>query len=305
MNITHKFSGHLNSNLFIRTNGKISVTELWSRYLVPIVNQQFPAANLNIRLNELLHLGALYVDQKRMRTEFEVDAENVLRIHLMPRRFDISVFDYERDVIFQNSDFMIVNKPALLPVHPTLDNFTENLLSCLQEKTKTPVFSVHRLDIETTGLIIFAKNELAMAYFQKLFSNREIKKIYKAVVRGSGPTPGFYRHWMLKDPRSPKKISTHEQANHVAIELNVLSRGAFSPGTSIVEIELLTGKTHQIRSQMAHLGFPLIADTMYGGGPFASEITYSHFLLHAYQLEFTDSQGNHKSFTRQPSWIKG
>lgn len=314
MTVTHKFSGHLNSNLFIRANRKISVTELWSSHVVPIVNQHFLATQLNLIkgprtwdecLTELLKLGAIYVDQKRMLAPFEVDSENVVRIHLMPRRFDAAIFEYDRDVIFQNQNFLIVNKPALLPVHPTLDNVVENILFCLQQKTQGPVFSVHRLDLETTGLIAFAKTESATAHFQNVFSEHDINKIYKAVVTGDGPRPGFYRHWMLKDPRSPKKISDQDGSDHMAIELKVLGGSPFLANTSVVEIELLTGKTHQIRSQLAHLGSPLVADSLYGGKPFADKTQYPHFLLHAYQLEFRDQQGQAHRFQVQPKWLKG
>lgn len=311
MTVSHKFSGHLNSNLFIRANRKISVTELWSRYVVPIVNQQFSVSELGLIkgtrpwdecLSELLSLGAIYIDRQRVRVPFDVDPGNVVRIHLMPRRFSTKVFDYERDVVFQNHDFIVVNKPALLPVHPTLDNVIENLLFCLQEKTKGPVFSVHRLDIETTGLIVFAKTELATGHFQKLFANHEIKKIYKAVVSGKGPEPGFYRHWMLKDPRAPKKISSLERPEHMAIELKIVSVTPFVSAASSVEIELLTGKTHQIRSQLSYLGYPLKADTLYGGEPFAGDPYYPHFLLHACQLDFKDQHGELRSFTLPPKW---
>lgn len=314
MTVSHTFSGHLNSNLFIRANRKISVTELWSSHVVPIVNQQFSTAHLErIRgprtwdqcLTELLYLGAIYVDQKRRQEPFHVDSENVVRIHLMPRRFDTSVFCFDRDVIFQNQDFLIVNKPALLPVHPTLDNRVENLLFCLQQKTKGSVFGVHRLDLETTGLIVFSKTESATAHFQKIFSERDINKMYKAVVSGDGPSPGHYRHWMQKDSRSPKKISDFERPDHMLIELNVQGHGSFLPKTSVVEIELLTGKTHQIRSQLAHLGSPLMADSMYGGRPFADATLYPHFLLHACQLRFRDQQGHAHHFHSQPKWLEG
>lgn len=315
MNISHKFSGHLNSNLFIRANGKTSIAELWSRFVVPIVNQQFSdlecqqikgSGSWDECLNELLNLGAIYVDQKRMCSEFVVTSENVVRFHLLPRRFDMSLFDYDRDVIFQNSDFIVINKPAWFPVHPTLDNIRENLLFCLQQKQEGIVSSVHRLDMETTGLIIFSKGKSARSYFQELFSQRKINKTYKAVVTGAGPPPGYYRHWMRKDLRSPKVIIDHEQPNHVVVELKILNRMPFfasnKEANTILEIELLTGKTHQIRSQLAHLGSPLVADTLYGGPPFAQGAEYPHFLLHAYQLEFVDQHGQTHIFKNLPRW---
>lgn len=311
--VTYKFSGHLNSNLFVRASVKSAVTDLWSSHIVPIVNQHFSESILHdIKgtqswdecLKKLLKMGAVYLDQKRMNSDFQVDANNVIRIHLLPRRFDTRLFDSHRDIVFQNDDFIVVNKPALLPVHPTLDNSVENLLSLLQEKIPGPVFSLHRLDVETTGLILFAKSESAMTYFHKLFENRNITKIYKAVVSAGDISSGRYRHWMEKNPRSPKKISSVEQDGYVPIELNILGRVDFGSRNTamIVDIELLTGKTHQIRSQLAHMGFSLIGDSLYGGVPFEDKI-FNHFLLHAYELQFVDPKGTHRKFQLKPNWL--
>tara|TARA_B110001454_G_scaffold219194_1_gene251287 strand:- start:43147 stop:44097 length:951 start_codon:yes stop_codon:yes gene_type:complete len=313
VSITYKFSGHLNSNLFVRASNKASVTHVWSSHLVPIVNQHFSESTLHdIKgsrswdecLKQLLKIGAVYLDQKRMTGDFEMDANNVVRFHLLPRRYDPNLLDVRRDIIFQNEDFLVVNKPALLPVHPTLDNTVENLLSLLQQQLKSPIYGLHRLDLETTGLILFAKTESAMMHFQKLFEGREIKKIYKAVVFGSNSRLGYYRHWMEKNPRSPKKISSTELPNYMPIELNILNQMPFAldARATILDIELLTGKTHQIRSQMAHIGFPLIGDSMYGGPDFENE-KFNHFLLHANELQFIDSRGVERSFHVKPSWL--
>jgi 23S rRNA pseudouridine1911/1915/1917 synthase len=315
--VTYKFSGHLNSNLFVRASVKSTVTDLWSSHIVPIVNQHFSESILHdIKgalswdecLRQLLKMGAVYLDQKRMNHDFPVDADNVVRIHLLPRRFDTDVFNVRRDIVFQNEDFLVVNKPALLPVHPTVDNSIENLLSLLKKKPPGPIFSLHRLDVETTGLILFAKSESAMRYFHKLFENRNITKIYKAVV-STGEIPlGHQRHWMEKKPRSPKKIRSEEHLGFQPIELNILRHTHFEaqPGTMIVDVELLTGKTHQIRSQLAHMGFPLVGDSMYGGAPFGiqkNERRFNHFLLHAFELHFVDPKGLNQKFQLMPSWL--
>lgn len=312
ISLNYKFSGHLNSNLFIRTSAKTNVTHIWSSQIVPIVNQQFSDAGVQVIkgaqtwdewLRHLLKIGAVYLDQKRMTMPFEMDSHQVVRFHLMPRRFDTTLFRFDRDVIFQNQDFLIVNKPALLPVHPTLDNLSENIVSLLQTQMQQEMYTVHRLDLETTGLMVFAKNETARTYFQNLFSAREIKKMYRAVV-GKGEIPlGFKQHWMEKNPRSPKRISSVAQDNYINVELIILKQEVFSkiPDSSIVDIELLTGKTHQIRSQLAHLGFPLLGDSLYRGAAFADN-QYDHFLLHAFRLQFSDPQGQVRVFELEPNW---
>jgi 23S rRNA pseudouridine1911/1915/1917 synthase len=310
--ITHKFSGHLNSNLFIRAKDKTSVTQLWSSYIVPLIASNFSDAGLHsIKgdrswdecLIELLSLGAVYKDQKRIFEDGFVDEKNLLRIHLMPRRYQTQHLHYDRDIIFEDENLIAVNKPALLPVHPTLDNAKENLLFLLQQKAKENITCLHRLDLETTGLILFSKNEAATRHFQNVFAQKKIKKIYKAVVEGSKLAPGHFKHWMKKSDRAPKIISDIASEDSSIVELKVLHLKPFSiPDRQLAEIQLLTGRTHQIRAQMSHLGFPLAGDRLYGGSPFPSGSNHSHFLLHSTEMEFVDSAGIRRHFILPPLW---
>lgn len=279
---------------------------------MPLILEQFPDAAVqaiksNIPWDEcfqqLLKLGAIYKDQTRICHEFDVDATNVVRIHLMPRRYEIHKFSIENDVIYSHPSFFIVNKPAMVPVHPTLDNSTENLLFQLQNHFGGDVFATHRLDLETTGLMIFARGKASISYFQNIFMQRQIKKIYKAIVRKSGSEMGLQTHWMLKSDRSPKLIFDSAMENTVKIELAILDRRSFAKyDADCVDIELLTGKTHQIRAQMSHLGSPLLGDAVYGGSFFPMGSDYKHFLLHSYRLEFADALGRSHQFVQNPVW---
>ncbi|MBL7543989.1 MAG: RluA family pseudouridine synthase [Bdellovibrionaceae bacterium] len=311
--VSYKFSGYLNSNLFVRTEHKISVTQLWSRYLVPLIEEQFSDAGVRaIRgggswdecLKILILLGSVYLDQKRQTAVFDLDSHNVVRIHLMPKRYDTRLFQWGEHVVFENSEFLIVNKPAFLPVHPTLDNCTENILKIIQQKQTETIYCVHRLDLETTGLMIYAKGAKAMGYFQRLFSSRKgLRKFYKAMVDGTGPEEGFYQHWMLPGQGTPKKvvdIIDPDRTDAASIELTVQNRKGIqwqNRPVAIVDIELHTGRTHQIRAQMAHLGFPLVSDVLYGGPNLSTT-----FHLHSYRLHFIDQQGQIYEFNCDPFW---
>lgn len=290
----------------------MSVTKVWSRHLVPLFMQIIPEGQLKqIRgsgswdecLVLLLNLGAIYLDQIRMRQEFLLDSNNVLRIHLMPKRYPIKSFYLGQAIEAESQDYIIINKPALVPVHPTVDNFKENILFILNEIYKENIFCVHRLDVETTGLIMFVKNKPAQAHYLKLFSEKKIKKFYKAIVAGKGPPSGCYSHWMEKSKRAPKHITDTEQPGAALVELKILDRSDFQGDeSSCLDIELLTGKTHQIRSQLSHLGFPLLGDSVYGGGPFPKGLLYSHFLLHSSRIEFCDQGGQLQNIELSPRW---
>lgn len=312
---SYKFSGHLNSNLFVRAERKICVTELWSRFLVPLINEQLPYAAVqaikrNISweecLRQLLSLGAIYKDQRRMQQEFNVDESNVVRIHLLPRRYDVQHIRIDDCSIHEDSDFLVINKPSMVPVHPTLDNLTENILYLLQQERETRLYAVHRLDLETSGVLLLAKNALSMLYLQNLFSHRHIEKFYKAIVSGSGSELGLQRHWIQTSDRSPKVVFDSVADDRTLIELVILNREPFvSAGGQSVDIQLLTGKTHQIRAQMSHLGSPLIGDTLYGGHSFSKDSSYTHFLLHAYKMELVDAKGKVRRWETSSEWIKG
>lgn len=318
--ISYKFSGHLNSNIFVRVDIETSMAQLWAEFLVPLIKESFSLQHQQAIsqallcpvdsdecLNQLYELGALYVDQIRKHQDFFIAPTQVLRIHLMPRRYNIKRFHFGNSMIFEDENYLVIQKPALLPVHPTVDNFKENLLMALQLHFKQTIYSIHRLDLETTGLILFAKNESAMNYYNALFEKKQIQKFYKAVIKKNKTAeklrPGLYQHWLVKSKRSPKTILNLETQNSTPIELKVLSVTDYIlPGTELIDLELLTGKTHQIRAQLSHLGCPLLGDHLYGGQLFSDGLTQSHFLLHAYRLEFYDQSGQRRQFEQQPSW---
>lgn len=314
--ISFKFSGHLNSNIYVRIKEETDIQKLWSSSLVPLILSHFSKEGLSSItysigctidsdecLNRLIELGCFYLDQNRMRQMFIVGPDSVLKVHLMPRRYDTKRFHFGNAVVFDSDDYIVVNKPSLLPVHPTVDNFKENLLVVLQTQLNQKLFSIHRLDVETTGLILFAKNETAMTYFNGLFADRKIRKFYKAVVSKTVPL-GRKTHWMIKSKRSPKSLSDRDVANSSRVELEVVKNAEFgNKGFSVVDIELLTGKTHQIRAQLSHLGFPLVGDSLYGGADFPLDFEYNHFLLHSYRIEFLDNSGHEKKFELQPNWL--
>lgn len=315
--ISYKFSGHLNSNIFVRVDSKISIFDLWREWLVPLISDRFSNTNLEAIkrtlsfvenmdecLKQLLNLGAVYKDQTRMEKEFIVDPANVIRIHLMPRRYDSNRFHFGNDVVYESKDYLIVNKPSLLPVHPTVDNCKENLLFLLRQKFGSEICCIHRLDLETTGLLLFAKNNTTQHYFHNLFARREIRKYYRAIVPTGKLPLGYQCHWMQKSKRSPKRLFVNEVLDSSTVELIITDNyPSRFPNLNIVSLELLTGKTHQIRAQLSFLGFPLPGDSLYGGSTFSSAIGETHFLLHACGLKFVDQQGVPQNFSLQPSWL--
>lgn len=209
------------------------------------------------------------------------------------------------NIIFENDRFVAVNKPAGMLTIP--DRYDETLVSLYKilEKRYQKIFIVHRLDRETSGLILFAKDEAAHKYLSQLFENRNVEKFYCGIIRGS--------------LQNKKGIIDEPIAEHPAKGMMVIDKKGKASVTeyevmedyglySLMKFKIQTGRTHQIRVHMKHLGHPIVCDEIYGS---AQPILLSSFkkkyklskhdeterpilnrlALHSYQLKFTDVSG--------------
>jgi 23S rRNA pseudouridine1911/1915/1917 synthase len=211
----------------------------------------------------LIVFGAVYINGSRnIDKEKLVTSKDVLRVHINPKRYPFRTGELEERIVFENEDFLIINKPSGLPMHPTLDNLHENLIGGFGKK----LFVTHRLDVPTSGLVLVAKSKEYQIAFNEIIYRREIKKIYEAHVLKS-PTQnistGELFHYMKKSVAAPK-IIMREKPNDMTLWQECRLK-INSVRENKLTIELLTGRTHQIRAQLAFEGLPILGDEMYGG----------------------------------------
>ncbi|MFN8845621.1 MAG: pseudouridine synthase family protein [Bdellovibrionales bacterium] len=215
------------------------------------------------QLQSLKDLGAIYRGERRLNEDFEVQHEEYLRIHTQPRRYPKSHQILAHKIIqHECEDLIIVDKPAGLPCHPTVDNTKENLVSILKDQISNEVRLTHRLDVATSGLLVFAKSLTAQNIFHELLKTRQVKKVYQALVKFPGPNLGLYEHHMLKTDWAPKEIRSTPSEQTQNCLLQILKSEKYKEWSKL-EIELLTGRTHQIRAQLAFMEFPIIDDQLY------------------------------------------
>lgn len=194
------------------------------------------------------------------------------------------------DVIFENDDLIVVNKPAGMVVHPAAGHSTGTLVqAALAHAPEMDGVGgeqrpgvVHRLDKNTSGLILLAKNDQAHKFLQNQFSQRTVKKIYNALVDGSPSTPtGRIEAPIGRDIRQRKKMAVVSEARgrQAVSEYQVLKN--YTDHT-FLEVHPITGRTHQIRVHLAYLGCPVVGDTVYGRRH--STIPIQRHFLHAARL---------------------
>ena len=200
------------------------------------------------------------------------------------------------EIVFEDEGYIVVNKPSGLLTMPGRGPAAreKNLLALLTQALKRPMYVVHRLDKDASGLILFAKNEETHRYFSILFETKEIKKKYLAAVEGDVA---------LRRGEIDKPIKTYGSGRmgvgfdgkDSLTRYEVLER---YKNSTLLEVRLITGRRHQIRVHMYYMKHPVIGDRLYGDQ--MKQAAYPRLMLHSYSLEFQDMAGKKKTFRVDP-----
>lgn len=198
--------------------------------------------------------------------------------------------DIPLDVVYEDDDISVINKQRNLVVHPGAGNPSGTLVNALKFRYGDGLSSaygavragiVHRLDKDTTGLIVVARNDFAHAALSDQFANRSVKKLYRAIVDGNFKSDsGTVENNIGRDRRDRLKMAVVPDGRHAVTRYTVLER---FKNNCYVEFELLTGRTHQIRVHCAYLGHPVSCDRLYGG---SVKLGADGQLLHSRTISF-------------------
>jgi 23S rRNA pseudouridine1911/1915/1917 synthase len=205
--------------------------------------------------------------------------------------------DIKLDVIYEDDDLLVINKPAGMVVHPGTGNSNNTLLNALLYhapilQTLPRAGIIHRLDKDTTGLLVIAKTPAAMSDLSAQLKNRTIKRIYQTVVMGLLTSGGTVDAPIARHPLQRKRMAVMDNGKDAVTHYRVMERYR---GHTRLKVMLETGRTHQIRVHMAHKHQAVLGDPVYGGrlqlpkGASADLITalrgFKRQALHAYELE--------------------
>jgi 23S rRNA pseudouridine1911/1915/1917 synthase len=253
-------------------------------------------------LQQLIEQGQITVDGRVAKSGYRLRAGDHIRVTLpLPKPSGVLPEPIPLDVLYEDMHLLVVNKPAGMVVHPSPGNVSGTLVNALL--AHCPQLSgiggverpgiVHRLDKDTSGAIVVAKDDPTHRGLAQQFADRQVKKVYLAIVRGDiQEVEGVIDAAVGRHPVHRQKMSTHTHVGREAVtEFRVLERfGLYT----LVELRPRTGRTHQIRVHMAALGHPLLGDPTYGRyrtgltpPPLAQRLAwFRRQALHAWMLGF-------------------
>lgn len=261
------------------------------KYLVSLYDDISRSAfQIMIKNNEVL------VNDKPVKANYILnDGDEITVMFKEATQSIIKPQDIKLDVVYEDNDIIVVNKPSGMVVHPAFGNMDGTLVNALLYHCKdlsgingeTRPGIVHRIDKDTSGLIVACKNDFSHKRLSEEFKNKEVKKIYYAIVSGVIPhNNGMIDAPIGRDLQDRQKMAINEVGKNAITHFKVLER--FKEYT-LIEVKLETGRTHQIRVHMRYINYPVAGDPVYG---FKHDVKETGQFLHAKKLGFYHPRTN-------------
>lgn len=243
-------------------------------------------------IQKLIEDGEILVNGQTKKISYKVHTGDEIEINIPePKETNIKPQNIPVEVIYEDSDIIVVNKPKGMVVHPANGNPDGTLVNAILALCKDNLSGiggeirpgiVHRLDKDTSGLLIIAKNDLAHKNISEQIKNRQVKKIYIALVKGNVAEDEATIDMPIgRSTKDRKKMAVRKDGKTAITHFKVLKR--YNKYT-LLEIKIDTGRTHQIRVHMAEIGHPVVGDMVYSSGK--NEFGIEGQMLHAKSLDF-------------------
>lgn len=286
MAVGEKDEGSQEDELFLRYTFVADVGQEPYRLDRFLVNRIEKASRNKVQ--EAIERKQVEVNGKPVKASYKIRPGDVINVKVdkEPNELEITPQDLPLNVVYEDDVLMIINKEAGMVVHPGYGNYDGTLLNALAFHLKTPAhyigtrpWLVHRIDKNTSGLMVIAKTDEAMAHLSKQFKKHTIERTYNALVWGNfEEKEGTITTYIGRDQYDRKKYVTYteedEKGKKAITHYKVLEDFLY---VSFVQCNLETGRTHQIRVHMKHLGHPLFSDDYYGGNRILKGVVFSKY----------------------------
>ena len=256
---------------------------------IPIVQKDISRS----MVQKLIEQNNIKVNGKETKHSYKLKLNDEIEITIPEaKEINLKAQDIPLNVIYEDNDIIVINKPKGMVVHPANGNPDGTLVNAVMNLCKDSLSGiggeirpgiVHRLDKDTSGAIIVAKNDKAHIALSEQLKNHEIKKTYLALVRGIiKENEATINMPIARSKKDRKKMDVDKDGKEAITHFKVLAR--YKNKYTLLQINLETGRTHQIRVHLSHIGYPIIGDEVYSNGK--NEWNVSGQCLHAWKLEF-------------------
>lgn len=244
------------------------------------------------RIQKLIQEGKVLVNGKVQRASYKVSKGEIIELKPdRPKEIDLKAQDIPLDVLYEDEDIIVVNKEKGMVVHPAAGNLDGTLVNALMARCKDSLSGiggeirpgiVHRLDKNTSGILVVAKNDAAHQALTEQLKEHKMKKTYLALVRGViSENEATINMPIARSKVDRKKMAVDKDGKEAITHFKVLKR---YEKYTYLEVNIETGRTHQIRVHLSNIGHPIIGDDVYSNGK--NEFGIQGQMLHAYCLEF-------------------
>lgn len=245
-------------------------------------------------------------DQIITKPAFKISPDDEIILDLPPAvELQIEAQNIPLDILYEDEDVLVVNKPKGMVVHPAAGHFNDTLVNAILYYCKNQLSGIngvlrpgiiHRIDKDTTGSLIICKNDISHTFIAKQLKEHSLGRIYKAIVIGNvKEEEGTINAPIGRHHTERKKMAVVQNGKEAITHYKVLER---FPGYTFMQFQLETGRTHQIRVHMAHIGHPLLGDEIYGGKN--SLFKTEGQTLHAEKISFIHPQSKERIAVEAP-----
>ena len=244
-------------------------------------------------VQKLIAENNIKVNNEKTKSSYKLKLNDEIEINIPEaKEIDLKAQDIPLDIIYEDKDIIVINKPKGMVVHPANGNPDGTLVNAVMSICKDSLSGiggeirpgiVHRLDKDTTGAIIVAKNDKAHIKLSEQLKNHEVKKTYLALVRGIiKENEATINMPIARSKKDRKKMDVDKNGKEAITHFKVLGR--YKNKYTLLKINLETGRTHQLRVHLSYIGYPIIGDEVYSNGK--NEWDVKGQCLHAWKLEF-------------------